>query len=79
MNYALEVNRQGEIISRYPDKDNHFLDQTRYAMQDDMKQTLSAKTNPRAAMRIRGDMSNKYALMARILFKRNGVYIFHTH
>lgn len=52
VNYALELNRNGEVISRYPDKDNHFLDQTRYALQDDMKQTLSAKTNPRAAMRI---------------------------
>jgi phage terminase large subunit len=52
VNYALELNRQGEVISRYPDKDNHFLDQTRYALQDDMKQMLSAKTNPRAAMRI---------------------------
>jgi phage terminase large subunit len=32
-NYALEVNRQGEIISKYPDKDNHSIDGTRYALE----------------------------------------------
>lgn len=35
-NYALERNSQGELIERYPDKDNHFIDATRYGMEDDM-------------------------------------------
>jgi phage terminase large subunit len=34
INYALEINRNGEVISRYPDKDNHVLDATRYALGD---------------------------------------------
>jgi phage terminase large subunit len=36
VNYALEQNRDGEIISRYPDKENHCLDSTRYSLQDDI-------------------------------------------
>ncbi len=31
VNYALEVNRQGEVISKFPDKDNHSIDSIRYA------------------------------------------------
>jgi phage terminase large subunit len=38
VNYALEVNRNGEVISRYPDKENHTLDATRYACCDDIYQ-----------------------------------------
>lgn len=30
MNYALEVNREGHVISKYPDKDNHTIDAIRY-------------------------------------------------
>lgn len=30
MNYALEVRKGGEVISEYPDKDNHCLDAARY-------------------------------------------------
>lgn len=33
VNYALEVNRNGDIISKYPDKDNHCIDATRYGLQ----------------------------------------------
>lgn len=32
VNYALEVNSRGETISKYPDKDNHAIDATRYMM-----------------------------------------------
>ena len=32
INYALDVNRQGETISKYPDKDNHSIDAVRYMM-----------------------------------------------
>lgn len=37
VNYALEVTRSGEVISRYPDKDNHAIDGTRYALEQDMR------------------------------------------
>lgn len=33
VNYALEINRNGDIISKYPDKDNHCIDATRYGLQ----------------------------------------------
>lgn len=36
VNYALEQTRDGEIKSRFPDKDNHTIDATRYATEDDM-------------------------------------------
>lgn len=35
VNYALEQTRDGEIKSRFPDKDNHTIDATRYATEDD--------------------------------------------
>lgn len=34
VNYALEINRAGEVISKYPDKENHSLDSCRYALFD---------------------------------------------
>jgi len=34
VNYALDVTRQGDVISKYPDKDNHSLDAARYALSD---------------------------------------------
>lgn len=52
VNYALELNRQGEVISRYPDKDNHCIDETRYALNDDMKKSVSASTNIRSVARL---------------------------
>lgn len=36
-NYALEMRRDGEVISRYPDKDNHAIDGSRYMCEDDMR------------------------------------------
>jgi len=30
VNYAFELNKNDEVISRYPDKDNHAIDATRY-------------------------------------------------
>jgi len=38
INYALDVNRQGETISKYPDKDNHAIDATRYMMSQAIKE-----------------------------------------
>lgn len=37
VNYALEMDRNGEVKSRFPDKDNHTIDTSRYALEDDMK------------------------------------------
>ena len=36
VNYALEMDRNGIVKSRYPDKNNHAIDTVRYALQDDM-------------------------------------------
>jgi phage terminase large subunit len=36
LNYALEVDRNEEVKSRFPDKDNHAIDAARYGMEDDM-------------------------------------------
>lgn len=36
INYALEVDRQGEVKSRFPDKDDHSIDAARYGMENDM-------------------------------------------
>lgn len=36
INYALEMDRQGEVKSRFPDKDDHAIDCARYALEDDM-------------------------------------------
>jgi phage terminase large subunit len=36
VNYAFEQSRDGEVVSRYPDKDNHAIDATRYSLQDDI-------------------------------------------
>ena len=38
INYALDVNRQGDVISKYPDKDNHSIDAARYMMNQAIKQ-----------------------------------------
>ena len=37
INYALEITRDGIIRNNFPDKDNHTIDATRYALEDDMK------------------------------------------
>jgi len=31
--YEYEMNKNGQFISKYPDKDNHFIDQERYALE----------------------------------------------
>lgn len=36
INYCLETDRSGEVISRFPDKDNHSIDAIRYALEDAM-------------------------------------------
>ena len=38
INYALDVNRYGEVISKYPDKDNHVIDCCRYLLSLQIKQ-----------------------------------------
>lgn len=37
INYSLETDRNGEVISEYPDKDNHTIDAVRYALEDEMR------------------------------------------
>ena len=36
INYALEMDRAGEVRSRFPDSDNHAIDCCRYALSEDM-------------------------------------------
>lgn len=36
INYALEMDRNGNIKSQFPDKDNHSIDACRYGLSDDM-------------------------------------------
>jgi len=36
--YEYDMNKNGQFISRYPDRDNHFIDCTRYALENVMKQ-----------------------------------------
>jgi phage terminase large subunit len=40
INYALEMDRQGEVKPRFPDRDNHSIDAARYGCEDDMKQGI---------------------------------------
>lgn len=53
INYALEQDRSGEVKSRFPDRDNHSIDATRYGLESDMttgtgpvKINLNARTSP---------------------------------
>jgi len=46
-NYCLEVGRDGMVRSRFPDKDNHSIDATRYACEDDMRRSLRPVAKPR--------------------------------
>jgi hypothetical protein len=39
----LERDAQGNIKSRFPDKDNHSIDATRYALSEDMQGSRKAK------------------------------------
>lgn len=36
VNYSLETDRNGNVKSQFPDKDNHSIDCSRYALSDDM-------------------------------------------
>lgn len=45
VNYSLEVNRSGEVISRFPDKNNHAIDAVRYGLEDEIRAKPRAKTN----------------------------------
>ena len=38
INYALDTNRFGDVISKYPDKENHSIDAVRYLMSQQIKQ-----------------------------------------
>lgn len=44
VNYALALTRGGEVISRYPDKDNHSIDAVRYALVDVIMSRKEKKT-----------------------------------
>lgn len=37
INYSLDVRKDGTIVSKYPDKDDHTIDATRYSLQDEIR------------------------------------------
>lgn len=43
VNYCLQLNQGGEVINRFPDKDNHSIDMTRYAMSIQILQARAEK------------------------------------
>lgn len=43
INYALERDAQGNVKSKFPDKDDHSIDATRYALSEDMRGSRKAK------------------------------------
>jgi len=42
VNYALKVDKAGNVISQYPDKDNHTIDAARYGLEDDAREAGAA-------------------------------------
>jgi PBSX family phage terminase large subunit len=52
VNYALDVNRFGDVISKYPDKDNHSIDGTRYMMSLQIKQAKLEKRKNKFKVRM---------------------------
>jgi phage terminase large subunit len=52
INYALDINRNGEIISKYPDKENHAIDGTRYLCCNEIRQVNIPTNNIRAKIRM---------------------------
>lgn len=44
VNYALEMDREGNVKSRFPDKDNHSIDAARYGLEDDMQYGRELRT-----------------------------------
>jgi len=55
INYALEMDRNGEVKSRFPDKDQHAIDSARYGIEDDMlsDKAAASSSTPAAASRKR--------------------------
>ena len=49
VNYALDVNKLGITISKYPDKDNHAIDMTRYTLQEEIRSSRVRKRKPVSA------------------------------
>jgi len=45
INYSLETDREGNVKREFPDKDNHSIDATRYALEDDMVIKRKAPVN----------------------------------
>ncbi len=45
-NYSLEKDRNGEIKPKFPDKDNHSIDDIRYALEDDMLDQTAYEEEP---------------------------------
>lgn len=43
VNYSLELSRSGDVISRYPDKDNHAIDATRYGLEYDIRSRVAGR------------------------------------
>ena len=37
VNYSLETDNQGEVKAKFPDKENHTIDSSRYGLENDMK------------------------------------------
>jgi phage terminase large subunit len=52
VNYALEISPRGEVVSRYPDKDNHAIDMVRYALGSDIYSVSVPSSNIRSKARI---------------------------
>lgn len=51
INYSLEVDRNGEVKAKFPDKDNHVIDMCRYALENDME-NRKLKTMSKSALGI---------------------------
>ncbi len=47
INYALETDRNGEVKSSYPDKDNHTIDAARYGTEDEHREKRPVINKPK--------------------------------
>ena len=52
VNYAYELTRAGDIVSKYPDKDDHSIDAVRYGLCNDIKNVNIPNKNLREAAMI---------------------------
>jgi phage terminase large subunit len=50
VNYSLEINRNGDVVSKYPDNDNHAIDATRYACEGLIGQRIIRAGSSAAAL-----------------------------